>query len=87
MNAAQQSNLIELTRRTEDRFAEQCRGRAAAAADGDDAAVTEISAEIGATRQTLDELRARAAGLIQGDGAELRGDPGTKTRDQSRAPL
>ncbi len=80
-------NLIELTRRTEDRLAEQRRSRAAAAMVGNDSEVTEISAEIGATRKMLDELRARAAGLIQGDGAELCGDPGTKTRDQSRAPL
>ena len=64
MNAAQQSNLIERTRRTEDRLAEQRRGRAAAAADGDDTAVTLIGVEIGGTRRALDALRAREVTIL-----------------------
>ena len=58
------NTLIELTRRTEDRLAEQRRGRAAAAADGDDAAVTLIGVEIGETRRALDALRAREITIL-----------------------
>ena len=57
-------NLIELTRRTDDHLVELRRARAAAAADGDDAAVNAISIEIGEARRALDALRARETTIL-----------------------